>query len=216
MLRAAEPAMCWNALAELPVGARDSRLLDLREAIFGASLECIAPCAHCAESLEFVIRTDEIRTAAVAGSEVQDLEHDGFSVRFRLPNGGDLVALCADQNGGDPELRLLSRCVAEAHRAEQPIEVAFLPATVKTAIAQRMAQCDPQAEAVLELRCPSCEERYTVVFDIVSHLWRELDAWARRMLREVHTLARAYGWREKDILEMSALRRRRYLDLLAG
>jgi hypothetical protein len=51
-------------------------------------------------------------------------------------------------------------------------------------------------------------------FDIVSHLWTELDAWARRMLREVHALAATYGWSEAEILRMSATRRRAYLDLI--
>ena len=35
-----------------------------------------------------------------------------------------------------------------------------------------------------------------------------------RLLRQVHTLAMAYGWREIDILSMSALRRQVYLEML--
>jgi hypothetical protein len=40
-----------------------------------------------------------------------------------------------------------------------------------------------------------------------------LTTWVRRLLREVHTLALAYGWREADILNMSARRRRFYLEM---
>jgi hypothetical protein len=32
-------------------------------------------------------------------------------------------------------------------------------------------------------------------------------------LNDVHDLARTYGWSEKDILEMSAVRRRYYLEV---
>jgi hypothetical protein len=53
-----------------------------------------------------------------------------------------------------------------------------------------------------------------VLFDIVSFFWTELSAQAKRLLREVHTLARGYGWREADILAMSARRRQLYLDLV--
>jgi hypothetical protein len=37
---------------------------------------------------------------------------------------------------------------------------------------------------------------------------------ARRLLREVHELARAYHWSEADILRLDRRRRRRYLALL--
>jgi hypothetical protein len=33
-------------------------------------------------------------------------------------------------------------------------------------------------------------------------------------MREVHTLAAMYGWRETDILAMSAWRRQRYLEMI--
>jgi len=41
-----------------------------------------------------------------------------------------------------------------------------------------------------------------------------LSARARRLLRDVHELARAYGWSERDILELSLTRRLAYRLLL--
>jgi hypothetical protein len=52
-----------------------------------------------------------------------------------------------------------------------------------------------------------------MVFDVVSYLWGEIEDWAERLLRDVHSLAAAYGWSERDIVGMSALRRRLYLEL---
>ena len=46
--------------------------------------------------------------------------------------------------------------------------------------------------------------------------WAELDAWARRLLLDVHTLARAYGWSERDILQLTETRRQFYLNLIGG
>ena len=40
-----------------------------------------------------------------------------------------------------------------------------------------------------------------------------LDAWARATLLDVHLLATAYGWSEPEVLALSALRRRYYLEL---
>jgi hypothetical protein len=60
---------------------------------------------------------------------------------------------------------------------------------------------------------PGLRHSWDVLFDIVSFFWAEIGAWAQRLLREVHALASAYGWREADILALSAWRRRQYLDL---
>ena len=47
----------------------------------------------------------------------------------------------------------------------------------------------------------------------MSFLWTEIEAWAWRMLSDVHTLARAYGWGERDILALSPTRRQFYLEM---
>jgi hypothetical protein len=51
------------------------------------------------------------------------------------------------------------------------------------------------------------------VFDVADYLWQELHAWAKDVLRSVHALAVAYGWREADVLALSPTRRRIYLEL---
>jgi len=53
-----------------------------------------------------------------------------------------------------------------------------------------------------------------MTFDIASFFWAEICVQAKRLLREVHTLARAYGWREMDILSMSPARRQFYLEMV--
>jgi hypothetical protein len=81
-------------------------------------------------------------------------------------------------------------------------------------IVGHMAQADPQADVQLALCCPRCSHEWQEVFDIVSFFWSEISAWTARILREVHTLACAYGWREADILAMSPGRRQCYLEML--
>ena len=64
------------------------------------------------------------------------------------------------------------------------------------------------------LNCADCGHRWVSAFDIVSFLWSEIDNWAKRLLREVCALATALGWREADILAMSAQRRQLYLQII--
>jgi hypothetical protein len=91
-----------------------------------------------------------------------------------------------------------------------------LPDNVVDALAERMTAADPQAGVQLAVECPACGHSWEADFDIVSFFWSELNAWAQRTLYDVHTLARAYGWREGDILAMSAWRRQCYLEMAKG
>ena len=79
----------------------------------------------------------------------------------------------------------------------------------------RMAQADPQANIQLALGCPACGHSWLALFDIVGFFWREIDTWARRVLRDIHTLALAYGWSEAEILALSPWRRQFYLEMVS-
>ena len=82
------------------------------------------------------------------------------------------------------------------------------------ALAAEMSARDPQAEVLLDLTCPGVRREWQAVFDIAAYFWAELAAEAKRLLREVDALARAYGWREADILALSPRRRQAYLELV--
>jgi hypothetical protein len=83
------------------------------------------------------------------------------------------------------------------------------------AIAEAMVEHDPRAEMRLAMHCHACQHSWSTIFDIVSFFWTEIEASAKRLLREVHTLAKAYGWREADILALSSARRQCYLELVS-
>ena len=79
-----------------------------------------------------------------------------------------------------------------------------------------METIDPQANVELALRCTACEREWPVVFDIVAYLWDEISAWSRQIIHEVHRLASAYGWSEREVLAMGAARRAVYLEMADG
>ena len=101
----------------------------------------------------------------------------------------------------------------EASRDGVLVQVDALPDSVTTSLAERMTECDPGAETLLNLDCPACGHRWQAPLDVAAFVWAEINALSRRLLREVQTLARAYGWREPDILTMSAVRRQAYLEM---
>ena len=91
-----------------------------------------------------------------------------------------------------------------------------VPETVVRALEGELDRLDPQADLTLELRCDACAHAWETVFDIAAFLWREVEVEARRMLRGVDVLARAYGWSEAEILALSHERRRSYLELVGA
>jgi hypothetical protein len=217
LLAAAHTELTPEQIAQLSVGQRDSYLLALREQTFGSKLDSITTCPSCAVQMEFRVNAADIcSTPPKEPNGVLEVTHADYSVEFRLPNSLDLARL---DSAADPETNrqhLLQSCVIMARRARVEVAAAELPAEVGTAIAQRMAPADPEADVELALVCPHCQHAWRTSFDIVSYFWSEIHAWAGRLLREVHLLASAYGWRETDILAMSPWRRQAYLELTEG
>jgi hypothetical protein len=205
-----------ETLARLSVGQRDARLLTLRERLFGPRLVGLATCADCGARVELTVDAAAMRAEPAATlASPWSLKTGGYDARFRLPDSSDLGAACALDDVAAARGLLLQRCV-EVDRDGERVPLHEVPETVMAAIEERMEQVDPQADVQLSVSCPCCAGRWPVAFDIESFLWSEIQAWAIRILTDVHRLAAAYGWREADILGLSAWRRRFYLDLVSA
>ncbi|WP_413797675.1 hypothetical protein [Streptomyces iranensis] len=115
---------------------------------------------------------------------------------------------------------LLVRCIVSVHRSGRLVPADRLPAAelpepVQRRLAEAAERADPAVDVTLNVACPECGEATRAELDIASYLWAELDHWARDLLLDVHLLATAYGWSEPQILALSPLRRRYYLELCA-
>jgi hypothetical protein len=216
LLGAAQPDTTYDALAQLPIGQRDAQLLSLREWLFGTPLVGVVSCPQCGERLQLTLSTPELHVTPGVGSDVLSLTIADYSIRYRLPNSADLLALAKCDSAEAGRTLLLNRCLQTVQRDNVDQVIDALPADVIEAITAHMAQADPRADLQFDLNCPVCRYRWLAAFDVVAFLWNEIDSWAHRVLRDVHILASAYGWSEVDILTMSATRRQSYLDLISG
>jgi hypothetical protein len=100
--------------------------------------------------------------------------------------------------------------------AEVDVNARLLPRALTRTLVERLGAADPGAETLLSMVCPACAHSWQSVLDAATFFWEELATRARRLLREVHTLARAYGWREAEILALPGRRRQTYLDLVGA
>jgi hypothetical protein len=217
LLAVAEPEVSARVLSTWSVGRRDAALLALRERAFGSRLTGLTSCPRCNEPLEMQFAVADIMVPARQDAPATlSLGEGGYRVAFRLPNAGDMAAVARASGGQAPERWLLERCIIDAWQADARCAAADLPERTLAAVTAAMAEADPQAEVELSLTCSACGSQWQTLFDIVRFLWREIEAWAVRILREVHTLASTYGWSERDILAFSSWRRQYYLKLING
>jgi hypothetical protein len=202
MLAAASPERSSDSLARLTIGQRDARLLALREAMFGSQLTGVTDCPECGEKIEVSLNCADLawKTASEPPTEVA-VESNGRQMRYRLPTTADLLAVSSPEE-------LLQRCLlSNGNRLTEDLI---------GAVGEKMSSADPMADIRLALNCPNCAHNWEARFDIVAFLWREISAAARRLLREVHTLASAYGWTESEILALSHTRRSTYVEMISA
>jgi len=222
LVSAACPETAPEDLARESVGRRDARLLALREWAFGPRLVSVTDCPSCGERLETSFDVAEIRIQepAAAPAEPLSVSVEGYELTFRLPDSRDLAALAEPSPpiGVDgARRRLFERCLVAARSPEgEETALNSLPGEALEAVTDGMAAADPQADVELSLQCAACGHAWLAPFDIASFFWTEVDAWARRLLYEIHVLARAYGWREGDVLALSPWRRSAYLELIGA
>jgi hypothetical protein len=210
LLAAAQPGTPAEDLALLTLGARNARLIALREQTFGPRLDVVADCPRCAEQLEFGLSTFDLTAQPAEGEDgaALEVESGGQRLGFRPVDSRDLAAIVGCQDPGEARQLLARRCLSEPNAGD-------LPPDVVDELARRLAECDRQAEILLDLACPSCGHAWQLAFDIGSFLWAELSAEAQRLFHEIDALARAYGWREADILALSPARRHLYLEMVS-
>jgi hypothetical protein len=216
LLAAAWPERSAAEWGRASVGQRDTCLLALREALFGSELQTTTACPRCGERLESIFHTHQIRvgipTLPSAPAELC-LHEQEFEIRYRLPTSEDLLVLTAEPARMSGGAALLDRCVQKVWRHGAECQRGELSPEVVALLTEEIARHDCDAHIEIGLTCPVCRHTWSATFDIVSYLWSEIGDWAARLLQDVHVLASAYGWHERDILALSATRRRLYLEL---
>jgi hypothetical protein len=212
ILASAAPGTDREALADLSIGQRDARLLQLRALMLGPCAHGFAECPCCGERVEFALDTAAFAQPKELNETAREVEVAGARVRFRLTTSRDLADVVAAPDSSKALRGLVERCLLPT----TAVGGQELPDEMVEALSRAMLAADPQAEIMLRLGCPACDHRWDLLFDVVEFFWSEIAAQAQRLLREIDALARAYGWTEREILSLPARRRQTYLELVAA
>jgi hypothetical protein len=215
LLTAACAETIAGQIAGLSIGQRDARLLALREALFGPEVEAFVMCPRCGERLELNFSAKELRSSCEPEPDREvALRIDGYDVRLRPPNSQDLMTIASQAELAASRDHVLRRCLLSVNDGNTQVAFDSVPREVVEGAARKITEIDPLADIRMSICCHSCRHVWQATFDILSFLWSEIEVWARRVMAEVHTLASAYGWCERDILALSPNRRQFYLDMV--
>jgi hypothetical protein len=214
VLACAYPECTGDELANLPLGARDSLLLKVRRAHLGDRIKAGDVCPACGQRVEIELSCGALAEVGKPPPQEWIVDHNEYRVSLRSITSIDaaLAAECTDADSA--RAVLLSQSIVAVEVGGEQIHFDSLPAELAAAAAASVAQRDNGAELMLELNCPHCTHTWSNLLDVASFVWTEIAARAQRLLFDVHTLARAYGWREADILTMSEARRTAYLSMV--
>lgn len=209
MLGADARGVSYDTLADWPLGRRNRALLELRCLCFGPQMQARTACARCGEQMEFTVDGRMIANSTTEEAAASPIAVNGR--QYRLPTSRDLARAARETDPLNGAIRIVEACRIEdagnqAEWTEEELEE----------IGDRMALADPLAEIAMDLTCPECGHRSTEPLDIVDFLWSEIEARAKRLLWEVHALASAYGWTEREVLSLSSQRRGLYLAMVQG
>ena len=200
------------------LGRRDAAFARIFRALYGELLEAAMRCAACDALLEFETTIGTLFGDVAGDADV--VEPGPFCIRcdgYELT----LAPLCAGDLSGLPRSPsqalecALRRCIISARHNDRAVDVAALPAGVRAAASTALHAADPRGETLIALLC-ECGAENSVVFDMGTFLFEALDRSAAQALADVHVLASAYGWSERDILALPEHRRRRYLEFIGG
>lgn len=181
--------------ADLDLGERDRRLLEIRAETFGPSIPARATCPDCAAELEMDLDAQGLaetlpvpaRPAAAPTDEPRPLTSRDLAAVSMVPPEDVAETLrrrlCGRVvEGGDP--KALDRRIEAMARA---------------------------AELTTRITCAQCGTIWSETLDVAAHVWADVETAALGLLGDVAEIASAYGWSERDILSLSPMRRRAYL-----
>jgi hypothetical protein len=163
-------------------------------------------CPECGEKLELNLDGRSLAQAPTGAQLSEPIVARGH--RFRLPTSRDLARVARETDSRSAAVGLLESCQLQLGESTSWSEDDL------DEVGKRMAQADPMAEILFTIHCPECGDECNTTLDIATFLWEEIAARAKRLLRDVHTLAFAYGWTEKEILALSEPRRAFYLEMV--
>lgn len=201
---------------DLSVGKRIECLLAIavpaRTQALDARLQCSNP--SCREQMEIEIGAGELRELQHRADEAGPVAvaAGGRTFRLRRPTGRDQRAwLDAGYKG---EAEAIVAAIRSLMLPDPADGAGPLTNEQVAAIDAAMSAADPLVSFELRVKCPGCGREQDHAVDLEGLALQKIREARRRLLDDVHRIARRYHWSEGQIVALPPWRRAYYISLI--
>jgi hypothetical protein len=186
--------------ASLTPSGRDRLLAAVYRRAFGDRIENTSRCHACRSPFDMSFSLVALQESVAPRSRPAPLR-TARGLEFRLPTGADEIAVSLLPR--EEAARELRRRIAPEARQDDTSE-----------LEEALESAAPLIDIDLDARCPECGARQQHRFNIQHFLLTAIVQERRRLFREVHELAVAYGWSCNEILSLRRSERRAYVSCI--
>jgi hypothetical protein len=174
----------------------------------GRQLVLGANCSYstCGEHIEMPLDLDVFRQDDLEEEFILDI--DEKTLRVRLPNGMDQRYWLQHR---EESLTAIAGKLVLAVDGGEPSEDWHLPEAWLEQLSDALEEYDNLMTLQLNSVCPACGRDLSMAVDLETQLLSSLFRVQQNLLLDIHALALAYHWTERDILELPPQRRNFYL-----
>lgn len=195
---------------QMTSSARDRLVAGLYQRCFGDQVCSRVACPTCEREIEIEFSLTAYLESLGRGS-VPKLDESFASetglwstasgARFRTPTVADEFSV-RELSGVEARRQLVSACVLESGgESAESLE-------------ERISRLSQLVCGDIETLCAHCESPSQIGFDICEFFMKSLTSERPLLLREVHCLARSYGWALREILDLPRASRRQLVHLV--
>jgi len=193
----------WDDFHKLCVADRQYLMIQLGRKFGSEIIWYKAECFSCKENFEVRLEKSEWPCSqAGPGFPFTNYIVGDQELRLRLPNGADQESI-ENMDGEDAWWKLLYSCIDVEDKPKLSFEQA-------KEIEKVLEELSPQLALEMQTSCPNCQKKNMVPLDPYAFGVDSL----KPLFVEVHALALAYNWTEKEILALPRKRRRMYIKLI--
>jgi hypothetical protein len=204
-------------IRNLTIGDRVTILLHLRRLMFGDVIPCELCCPLCKEMISLAVRVSNLllQPANSLPKTEKFIEINNFSLKIRPLNGSDqeaMLLLAKDSVTSSQQYTeyIVRSCIVSS----KPSIPEILSNEFIAKVSSSLEELDPQANILLNMKCPSCKQFFQTPFFAEDFIFQEMSARHVRLEHEIHCLAFYYHWDERDILSLASKRRKKYVELI--
>ncbi len=198
-----------GVVKKLVTADRDRLLVLIYTSLYGDKIESTLTCNKCDAPFDLNFSLKGLVQHLDEQIDLEDIQQQDKAyyqlpdgIQFRLPTGEDEYQLFG-LSRGDAANKLLKNCILTKGKEADLSE-----------LQKAMEKVAPMVSTKLAAVCVECNHQQEVHFDIQTYLMTALKKEQPLLSKEVHRIAKAYGWGLKEILSLTRKQRRNYYALI--